>query len=99
MKLEVFEATNGEEALTLARQCNPDVAFLDVQMPKLNGYQVCRELRQNPETRDIKIVIRTSLSDEFSREKALKDVKADRYISKPFSPVVLLEGLQELLSQ
>ncbi len=89
-------AKDGEEALAIARREVPDLIFLDLMMPKLDGYQVCQALKQSPSTRHIKIVMLTAMAQDSNREQA-KKVGADDYFTKPFSPTALLEKVSDLL--
>lgn len=91
--VEVRTAEGGEEALEVARQWKPDLVFLDVLMPKRNGYEVCLALKEDPITANIKVVILTGLDQEFDRQKALYEVGADGYISKPFTATALTQQL------
>ena len=96
--VEVRTAKDGEKALEIAQQWKPDLVFLDVLMPERNGYEVCLALKENPVTAKIKVVIVTGLDQEFDREKALREVGADGYISKPFSATALLEQMHVQLT-
>ena len=89
-------ARDGEEALRQALEKKPDIVFLDVMMPKVDGFEVCRQLKANEETAHVKVVMLTALAQEFDREKA-DQVGADFYFTKPFSPLALLEKVDELL--
>lgn len=80
---EVIEAGDGEEAIQLARQHLPDVAVIDVQLPKLDGYATTRALRADPLTAAMKIVILTSSVRDSDRDIALA-AGADLYLRKPF---------------
>ena len=91
--VEVRTAEGGEEALEVARQWKPDLVFLDVLMPKRNGYEVCLALKEDTITANIKVVILTGLDQEFDRQKALYEVGADGYISKPFTATALTQQL------
>ena len=98
-------ATNGEKALAIANGAEkPDLILLDVMMPGMDGYEVCRRLKDNPATRDIPIIFLTAKTEEVDEEKGF-DVGAVDYIHKPFSaPIVLARvrtqlALQEALSQ
>ena len=97
-------ATNGEKALVLAiGPEKPDLILLDVMMPGMDGYEVCRRLKANPETAEIPIIFLTAKTDSVDEEKGFK-VGAVDYIHKPFSaPIVLARvrtqlALQEALS-
>ena len=93
-------ATNGEKALALANGLEkPDLILLDVMMPGMNGYEVCRKLKDNPATRHIPIVFLTAKTDEVAEEKGF-DVGAVDYIHKPFSgPIVLARVRTQLALQ
>src|SRR5262247_2042126 len=96
-------ATNGEKALAIAGAAEkPDLILLDVMMPGMDGFEVCRRLKDNPATRDIPIIFLTAKTEEVDEEKGF-DVGAVDYIHKPFSaPIVLARvrtqiALQEAL--
>jgi adenylate cyclase len=98
-------ATNGEKALAIATGPEkPDLILLDVMMPGMDGYEVCRRLKDNPATREIPIIFLTAKTDEIDEEKGF-DVGAVDYIHKPFSgPIVLARvrtqlALQEALTE
>src|SRR5438132_7379973 len=93
---ELLQATDGEEALAIARQHHPELVLLDVNMPKLNGFEVCRQLKAQPETADIKIVMLTARGTDVDRAHG-REVGADDYFIKPFSPVQLLNKVYALL--
>ncbi|HUO46192.1 MAG TPA: response regulator [Acidimicrobiia bacterium] len=81
----VLRATDGEEALALARDELPDLAVLDVMMPKMDGYEVTRQIRSDPTTTGIKIILLTASSQEPDVVKGF-EAGADDYMTKPFSP-------------
>ena len=89
-------ASNGDEAIKVCQDVKPDLLFLDIMMPDLDGYEVCRSLKQNPSTTDIKIIMLTAMAQEFDRHKAV-EVGADEYMTKPLSPTMLLERVEEIL--
>ena len=93
-------ATNGEKALAIATGSErPDLILLDVMMPGMDGYEVCRKLKDNPGTRDIPIIFLTAKIDEVDEEKGF-DVGAVDYIHKPFSgPIVLARVRTQLALQ
>jgi len=95
-RYQIFLARDGEEALYLARQEKPDLLFLDIRMPKKDGYEVCRALKEDPDTAHIKVVMLTALPREANWEGAMK-AGADGYLTKPFSPTVLLKKVEEVL--
>lgn len=95
-RYEVLMARNGDEALYLARQEKPDLLFLDIRMPRKDGYEVCRALKEDPDTAHIKVVMLTALPREANWERAM-EAGADGYITKPFSPTMLLKKAEEVL--
>ena len=93
-RYRVLLARDGEEALAVALREKPDLIFLDILMPKKDGYEVCRALKSDPNTAQIQVIMLTGLSQEVDRQKAL-DVGADDYFTKPFSPSALLLKVDE----
>jgi class 3 adenylate cyclase len=93
-------ATNGEKALAVATAAErPDLILLDVMMPGMDGYEVCRRLKDNPATRDIPVIFLTAKTEEVDEEKGF-DVGAVDYIHKPFSgPIVLARVRTQLALQ
>lgn len=92
----VVTAVDGEGALAKAAAERPELIVLDVVLPKKNGFQVCRQLKTAPDTKDIKIVLLTSKSQDADRFWGLKQ-GADGYMTKPFAEAELLTTLAELL--
>jgi len=93
---ELVTATDGEEALKKAESERPDLMVLDVIMPKLNGFNVCRQIKSSAELKNIKIILLTSKnqdSDKFWGEKQ----GADAYMTKPFTGEDLLSKVAGLL--
>jgi DNA-binding response OmpR family regulator len=95
---DVVTANHGEEALRLARERKPDVAVLDVMMPKLSGYDVTREMRADTETRRIPIILLTARVQEADVTRGF-EAGADDYIKKPFSPQELRARVQAILGR
>jgi DNA-binding response OmpR family regulator len=93
---EVLVAEDGEEALRAAREERPDLVFLDIMMPRLSGYEVCRRLKQDPETQGIYIVMLTARGQQEDEQKAL-ELGADEFMTKPFSPRKMRAKLEEVL--
>ena len=89
---DVLTASNGEEGLKIARAEKPDIIFLDVMMPKKNGYQVCEELRRDPECQDIYVIILTARGVELTEEEQ-KRIGANEFMTKPFSPIKVVEKI------
>ncbi|MEW6736840.1 MAG: response regulator [Acidobacteriota bacterium] len=86
---KVITAIDGEEALDKASQERPDLLVLDVVLPKKNGFQVCRQLKTAPDTKDIKIILVTSKDQVTDRFWGLKQ-GADEYLTKPFEDKELI---------
>jgi DNA-binding response OmpR family regulator len=95
---DVIPAQDGEEALRLALERLPDLAILDVMMPKLTGIEVTEKLRARPETRDIPIILLTARVQETDVERGF-EAGADDYIKKPFSPQELRSRVQAILGR
>jgi len=94
--LYIMEATDGEQALEMARREQPDLLLLDIRMPKWDGFQVCRALKQDPLTAHIKVVMLTAMAQEQDKRRG-KEAGADDYITKPFSPTQLLDKVYQWL--
>ena len=84
----VITATNGEEALSLLKE-NPDLAILDIMMPKLNGFQVCAKIRENKNNAGLPVIFLTAKSSEQDEIKGL-ELGANDFILKPISPLKLI---------
>jgi len=95
---EVITAQDGEMALNKAREENPDLIILDLMLPKLDGYKVCRLLKFDSKYEDIPIIMFTARGEE-SDEKLGSEVGADAYIVKPFEPEALLSKVEELTNK
>ena len=94
-RLSVVEAFDGERALVLAQATRPDVVLLDVQMPGLDGFEVCRRLRRDRLFADTTIVMLTAAAQREDIARGLA-AGADHYLTKPFSPVALLALFERL---
>lgn len=92
----VVTAVNGEEALEKAVSEQPSLIVLDVILPKKSGFQVCRQLRMSADTKDIKIIMLTSKTQDSDRFWGLKQ-GADVYMTKPFDNDELLANVAKLL--
>jgi len=91
----LFEAADGEEALAVARARHPRLVFLDIDMPRLDGISVCRELRADPVTAGATIVMLTASAEDSARRRA-EQAGADLFLTKPFSPLDLLRMVDRL---
>jgi twitching motility two-component system response regulator PilH len=92
----VLTANDGEEALDKASRERPNLIVLDVILPKKNGFQVCRQLKASPDTKDIKILMLSSKSQDSDKFWGLKQ-GADGYLTKPFADEDLLANVDQLL--
>jgi len=86
---EVETAKNGQEGLARIRELKPRIVFLDIMMPRMNGYEVCEQVKQDPELADTYIVMLTAKGMQVDRERGLQ-CGADDYMTKPFSHKELL---------
>lgn len=91
-----FSAQNGEEALEIIQAEKPELVFLDVMMPKMNGMEVCRKVKKELQLDDVFIVLLTAKGQELDRQKG-QEVGADLYLTKPFDPEVILDKAREIL--
>lgn len=94
---EVIKADDGEKALEMAKSENPDLIILDLMLPKIEGYDVCRTLKFDDGYKNIPIVILSALSQSADRQKAI-DAGADDYFSKPVDFSTLLNRIAKLIS-
>ncbi|MEP7267167.1 MAG: response regulator [Saprospiraceae bacterium] len=94
--VEFLTADNGESALSIIQSEKPDLVFLDVMMPKMNGMEVCHKVKKDLGLQDVFIIILTAKGQEFDRQKG-QEVGADVYMTKPFDPEVLLLKAKEVL--
>jgi two-component system cell cycle response regulator len=94
---EVATAFNGEEALAKIEQSQPAIVLLDVMMPGMSGYDVCRRLRQAPATAKLPVVLVTALDKPSDRQAGL-EAGADEFITKPVDEALLLATMQRLLA-
>lgn len=94
--LNVTVASDGVEALEQIKTNRPDLVVLDIVMPRMNGYEVCRRLKSDPKTQSLPVVMCSSKSEEFDRYWGMKQ-GADAYIAKPFHPQELVGTIKQLL--
>ena len=93
---EIVEAVNGDEGVAMSRQTIPDLIILDMNMPKMTGWDVAPLIRSHPKTKRIPILALTADTSTESREKA-HDAGCDRYIGKPIDAARLLKAVNALL--
>ncbi len=92
----IFEAADGQEAVDIAKKERPDLIFMDIMMPNLNGYTACLTIKNDHATKGTPVVMLTAVGDEPHKEFA-KGMGADGYIAKPFTREALLEETRRLL--
>ena len=93
---QVISSQDGYEALNVVRLHHPDLLVLDLMIPSLDGFEVCKELKRNSETRNIPVIMLTAKSEEIDRIVGL-ELGADDYVVKPFSPRELLLRIRAIL--
>jgi two-component system, OmpR family, alkaline phosphatase synthesis response regulator PhoP len=91
---EISMASDGEEALKKIGENKPDLIFLDIMMPKKNGYEVCETIRNVPELKDIYIIMLSAKGWDIDRAKAT-NVGANEFMSKPFSPLEVVSRVRK----
>jgi two-component system alkaline phosphatase synthesis response regulator PhoP len=94
--VEFLTAENGEIALEIIQEENPQLVFLDVMMPKMNGMEVCKKVKKELALNDVFIVLLTAKGQELDRQKG-SEVGADVYMTKPFDPEAILSKAREVL--
>ena len=92
---ELVEAADGREAVEVAMRDRPELVFLDVDMPEIDGFEACRRLRAEPGTARAMIVMLTAAAGD-SAEREAETAGADLFLSKPFSPLALLRLVDDL---
>jgi two-component system phosphate regulon response regulator PhoB len=92
---EIREASDGAAALSMVREEPPDLVFLDLNIPGMGGADVLRELKRDPATKDVRVIIVTATGEE-ARGNVL-NLGADEYFTKPFSPTALLRTVESVL--
>lgn len=92
----IYTASNGEEALSVIKSIKPDIVYLDIMMPKMNGFEVCNEVKNILGMKNVYIVMLTAKGQEIDRLKST-EVGADTYVTKPFDPDTIVEKTEEVL--
>jgi two-component system alkaline phosphatase synthesis response regulator PhoP len=91
-------AKDGAEALRKVKEFRPDILFLDIMMPEINGYDVCRAIKTDPSLKNTYIIMLTAKGQVTEQERG-KEVGADEYIVKPFSPMEILTRIKNILAK
>jgi CheY-like chemotaxis protein len=95
-EVKIVTATNGIEALELVNEHKPDLILLDIMMPRMSGFEVCRHLKGNPETRDILIIMVTALNETGDLERGT-ECGTDDYLTKPVERGALINLARTML--
>lgn len=96
--LETFEAGNGEAGVAMAIELQPDLVLMDVRMPKMTGFEACKQLKASPATKAIPVVF-LSAKGQISEIQQGMESGALEYILKPFAPDELLKQVQDILAR
>jgi len=94
----ILEASNGSEAARIARLHKPSLILMDIMMPDMDGYSSCSVIKNDPETKDIPVIILTGIEHELN-VKLSEEMGADGYVTKPFSLEELLETVDRFLNR
>lgn len=94
---EVHEANNGQQAVDMAEDVNPDIFILDIMMPELDGLSACKQLRKKAIFSETPIILLTAKASADDIKEG-EDAGATEYITKPFSPKLLIETIERILS-
>ena len=95
--VELLFAENGAQALEIIQEEEPNLVFLDVMMPKMNGMEVCHKVKKELDMNHVYIILLTAKGQEVDRQKGL-EMGADRYMTKPFDPDEMLSVAEEVLN-
>ncbi len=95
-QVEILTAEDGFQALSIIAEEKPHLIFIDIVMPRLDGYQACAIIKNNPDYRDIPVIMLTSKDGLFDRARG-EVVGSDHYLTKPFTKDELLQSLQQHL--
>lgn len=94
--MHVFKAKNGEQGIEISEKEHPDIIILDLMLPGIDGFEVCKRLKKNTATRDITVIMLTARSGDPDVVAGL-EIGADDYITKPFSPRILIARINAIL--
>lgn len=94
--VEIMTASDGQEAYDLIMEERPNLVYLDVMMPKMNGFDVCQKVKKDSGVNGTYIILLTAKGQEIDRQKG-DEVGADLYMTKPFDPDALLDKAREVL--
>jgi len=95
--VQVLTATNGQEGLEIIQAERPALVFLDVMMPKMNGFDVCRTVKRELQMKDTHVVMLTAKGQEYDRQMG-EEAGADLYMTKPFDPDDIIQKARDFLN-
>jgi len=98
LKMKVLTANNGNEAVAVLGEQVPDLVITDLIMPEMNGYELCRWVKNNPSTKSVPVLMCSTKSEEFDRYWGMKQ-GADGYLTKPFQPSELVSTVKSMLKR
>lgn len=96
---DVYGATGGIEGARLVREILPDLVLLDLMMPDMDGWEVYQQMKADPATRNIPVIVVTAKAQNIDKVLGLHIAKVDDYIAKPFGPQELLDSVEKILGQ
>ena len=96
---DVHGATGGIEGARLVRELLPDLVLLDLMMPDMDGWEVYQQMKADPSTRNIPVIVVTAKAQNIDKVLGLHIAKVDDYIAKPFGPQELLDSVEKILGQ
>ena len=94
----VVTSSDGEDALIKLRDIRPELVFLDIMLPYKNGYEICAEVKSNPDLADTHVVMLSAKGQQIDRERGML-AGADAYMTKPFSPREIVEYVREVFTK
>lgn len=97
--LEVFGASGGVEGARLVREILPDLVLLDLMMPDMDGWEVYQQIKSDPSTHQIPVIVVTAKAQNIDKVLGLHIAKVDDYIAKPFGPQELIESVEKILGK
>jgi len=95
---QLWLAKDGAETIQKVKEFRPDILFLDIMMPEVNGYDVCRTIKSDPALKDTYVIMLTAKGQIAEQERG-KEVGADEYIVKPFSPMEILTKIKNIFDK
>lgn len=96
---DVHGAPGGVEGIKMVREMKPDLVLLDLMMPDMDGWEVYQQMKAEPSTRDIPVIVVTAKAQNIDKVLGLHIAKVDDYIAKPFSPQELMESVEKVFSK